>query len=79
MNHGRMLLPAHLTGRGVSLINLFSIGGVGVSQIVSARAFAGTMQHNADIFAAYKMVLGLFVVSLAVGCLIYLLSKEQDT
>ena len=78
MNHGRTLLPEHLTGRGVTLINLFSIGGVGVFQILTGRVFVGAAVQGADNLAAYKMVFGLFAVSLCVGCLVYLLSKEQE-
>jgi MFS family permease len=79
MNHGRTLVPAHLTGRGVTLINLFSIGGVGVFQIVSAGVFASTVEKGADSLIGYKAVFGLFIISLTIGCLIYLTSKEQDT
>jgi sugar phosphate permease len=79
MNHGRTLLPEHLTGRGVTLINLFSIGGVGVFQIVTAHMFANTVQQGAQTLAGYKAVFGLFAISLGIGCLIYLLSKERGT
>ena len=37
MAHGRAFVPAHLAGRGVTLMNLFGIGGVGMMQIVSGR------------------------------------------
>ncbi|MEM5476121.1 MFS transporter [Pacificibacter sp. AS14] len=79
MNHGRTLLPDHLTGRGVTLINLFSIGGAGVFQIVSAGVFSGAMQRSAESLVGYKTVFGLFIISLTVGSLIYLMSKEPDT
>ena len=35
--HARPFFPEHLTGRGVTLLNLFGIGGVGVMQIVTGR------------------------------------------
>ena len=38
MAHGRAFLPPHLTGRGVSLINLFGIGGAGLMQIITGQS-----------------------------------------
>ena len=35
MAHARAFVPAHLTGRGVTLMNFFSIGGVGVMQFAT--------------------------------------------
>ena len=35
MAHSRAFLPAHLTGRGVTLMNFFSIGGVGLLQFLA--------------------------------------------
>jgi MFS family permease len=77
MNHGRTLLPVHLTGRGVTLINLFSIGGVGVFQFATARAFAYTSGPDATSAAPYATVFGFFSVGLALGCLVYAFSREQ--
>ena len=41
MAHGRSFLPPHLIGRGVSFINMFSIGGAGIMQFASRPVFAG--------------------------------------
>ncbi|MBU2937257.1 MULTISPECIES: MFS transporter [Pacificibacter] len=79
INHGRLLLPDRLTGRGVTLINLFSIGGAGLFQMGSARVFAGAMQHTDEAIVGYRAVFGLFVVLLSIGFLIYLTSKERRT
>lgn len=35
--HGRSFVPAHLAGRGVTLMNLFGIAGVGIFQMVTGR------------------------------------------
>ena len=40
--HGRAFLPPHLTGRGVTLMNLCSIGGAGLFQYASSRLHAVT-------------------------------------
>lgn len=77
MNHGRTLLPVHLTGRGVTLINLFSIGGVGVFQFVTARVFAHASAPSITPAVPYAAVFGLFSVVLAFGCLVYAFSREQ--
>lgn len=76
MNHGRTLVPAHLTGRGVSLINLFSIGGVGVSQIVTARLFRATLTDDATPYLGYTSVFAFFSLALVVGTVIYLFSSD---
>jgi predicted MFS family arabinose efflux permease len=36
ISHGRSFCPPHLTGRGVTLLNLFGMGGAGVMQFASA-------------------------------------------
>jgi MFS family permease len=77
MNHGRGLLPVHLTGRGVTFINLFSIGGVGVFQFVTARVFDYNSVEAAPIAAPYAAVFGFFSILLVCGCVIYAFSREQ--
>ena len=49
MAHARAFVPAHLTGRGVTLMNFFSIGGVGAMQfltggVVTASSVPGDPQ-----------------------------------
>ena len=75
MAHARAFLPAHLTGRGVTLMNFFSIGGVGAMQfatggVVSAGAVPGepTSAYVA-LFAFYAALLGLALI-------IYLFSRD---
>ena len=76
MNHGRRLMPEHLTGRGVTLINLFSIGGVGVFQFMTARIFTYASATSDAPAAPYSAVFGFFAVMLALGCLVYTFSRE---
>lgn len=75
MAHARAFVPAHLTGRGVTLMNFFSIGGVGAMQfatggVVSAGAVPGepTIAYVA-LFAFYAALLGM-------ALLIYLFSRD---
>ncbi|GAA3859999.1 MFS transporter [Celeribacter arenosi] len=78
MNHGRSLLPPELTGRGVTLINLFSIGGVGLSQIATAEVFSAASSGGIAPLAGYGAVFAFFAIALAVGCVIYLFSTQRS-
>ncbi len=73
--HGRAFFPPHLVGRGVTLMNLFGIGGVGVMQFASGRihpAYSG-----GDPAAPYVAIFAFFGLSLMVGALIYLFSRDS--
>jgi hypothetical protein len=65
----------HLTGRGVTLMNFFSIGGVGLMQfltggVVTAAAVPG------DPAAGYTALFGFYVLMLGLALLIYLFSRD---
>ncbi|MBC7156003.1 MAG: MFS transporter, partial [Rhodobacteraceae bacterium] len=66
--HGRAFFPPHLVGRGVTLLNLCSIGGVGVAQSVSAPVQAATGFAGLFLF---------FALALVAGCAIYLLAADR--
>jgi predicted MFS family arabinose efflux permease len=76
MAHGRSFLPPHLIGRGVTMLNLFSIGGVGVLQFVSGRVYRATLETKFED-TAYVNVFVLFAACLALGLLIYLFSRDS--
>ena len=73
--HARSFFPPHLTGRGVTLMNLFGIGGVGVMQFASGRIHAATA--GADPTAPYVAIFGFFGVALLIGLLIYARSRDS--
>jgi MFS family permease len=75
MSHGRSLLPRHLVGRGVTLLNLCSIGGVGLAQFATGRIHA---EYSTGPLAAtpYVLILGFFSVLLALGLIAYLFSTD---
>ncbi|WP_171171419.1 MFS transporter [Ruegeria sp. HKCCA0370] len=75
MAHGRAFVPAHLVGRGVTLLNLFGIGGVGIAQFVTGRVHAATVDISPS--APYTATFGFFAISLAIGCVIYLFSRDS--
>lgn len=75
MAHARAFLPPHLIGRGVTLMNFFSIGGVGAMQfatgaVVTASAVPG------DPAAAYAALFWFYVLTLAAAIGIYLFARD---
>ncbi|NVO56003.1 MFS transporter [Rhodobacteraceae bacterium B1Z28] len=75
MAHGRAFVPSHLVGRGVTLLNLFGVGGVGIAQFATGRIHAATAQSGAT--APYTAIFGFFAVTLAIGSVIYLFSRDS--
>ncbi len=76
MAHGRSFLPPHLIGRGVTMLNLFSIGGVGIAQFFSGRVYRAALPGD-TVASPYVAVFVLFAVILAVGFVIYLFSSDH--
>ncbi len=73
--HGRSFFPPHLVGRGVTLMNLFGIGGVGVMQFASGRVH---QSYSGGLTTAPYVAIFLFIfVALLVGSLIYLFSRDS--
>ncbi|WP_395446982.1 MFS transporter [Aminobacter sp. UC22_36] len=75
MAHARAFLPPHLIGRGVTLMNFFSIGGVGAMQfatgaVVTASAVPG------DATAAYSALFWFYVMMLGAAIVIYLWARD---
>lgn len=75
MAHGRSFIPPHLTGRGVTLLNLFSIGGVGVLQTLSGRIHAAAPEAPPE--AAYQALFLFFALLLLFGCAVYVFAKDR--
>jgi len=76
MAHGRAFFPAHLTGRGVTLMNLFGIGGVGLFQFTSGWVYESA-QVAGDPVAAYRALFLFFGLPVLVGTLLYLFSRDR--
>ncbi len=75
MAHGRSFFPPHLVGRGVTLLNLFGMAGVGVMQFATGgihRTYAET--GTTSVYVAIFLFLG---VALMIGTLIYLFSRDS--
>lgn len=75
--HGKAFMPAHLTGRGISLINLFGIGGVGVAQFATAPLHRYGQEVGTTASTPYMLIFALFGLTLAMGLLIYLRVEDR--
>lgn len=75
MAHGRSFLPSHLVGRGMTFLNMISIGGVGVMQFASRPVYAAAQGAYAPA-QAFAMLWLFFLIPLAIGFLLYFLTPE---
>ncbi|MEL6415741.1 MAG: MFS transporter, partial [Pseudomonadota bacterium] len=76
--HARAFFPPALAGRGVTLMNLFGIGGVGLLQFASG-SLQGSVFAASGAVSAYAALFALFGLTLLVGCAIYLFSRDSTT
>ncbi|WBU56907.1 MFS transporter [Paracoccus sediminicola] len=74
--HGRAFLPAHLVGRGVTFLNMFSIGGTGLLQFASRPVYQWSSATHPPS-EAYSILFLFFTVPLALGLLLYFLTPES--
>jgi MFS family permease len=75
MAHGRAFLPPHLTGRGVTMLNFFSIGGVGIMQFATGAVVTANTAADAPA-AAYQALFWFYAITLALSLLIYLVCRD---
>lgn len=75
--HGRSFIPAHLTGRGVTLLNLASMGGVALHQFIGARVHAASTGPGVGPDAPYSALFLYYALIMMAGCAIYLFSRDR--
>ncbi len=73
--HAKTFFPEHLMGRGVTLLNLFGIGGVGVFQSLSGRVYDGASVGLGPV-ETYQVLFGFFGAALLFGCVVYAFSRD---
>ena len=73
--HARSFFPPHLTGRGVTLLNLFGIGGVGVMQPLSGKLHAALANESPVL--AYQVLFAGFGLLVLFGVAIYFFSQDR--
>ncbi|MCB1329841.1 MAG: MFS transporter, partial [Maritimibacter sp.] len=76
MAHARAWFPPHLTGRGVTFMNLLGISGVGLFQFASGWVYDGAKVAG-DPVAGYRAVFLFFAVPLVIGGVVYLFSRDR--
>lgn len=76
MAHGRGFFPAHMVGRGVTLLNMFSIGGVGILQFASRPVYEAAAARGTQT-QAFSALFLFFLVPLVAGLAIYLFARER--
>lgn len=77
MAHGRAFVPAHLAGRGVTLMNLFGIGGVGLMQMISGRMHATLSVGAATPAEPYHAIFLFLGVLVIIGLAIYAFCQDR--
>jgi sugar phosphate permease len=75
MAHARAFVPAHLTGRGVTLMNFFSIGGVGAMQFATGGVVTGWSVPD-DPASGYVALFSFYALMVGAALLIYLFSRD---
>ena len=75
--HSRSLFPTHLMGRGVTLMNLFGIGGAGIMQSLSGRVHGSAIVGATDAAQPYQTLFAFFGVALLIGTFIYMFSQDR--
>jgi len=73
--HARPFFPEHLTGRGVTLLNLFGIGGVGILQFATGRLME-TWQTSNAFAESYNMLFAFYGITVCCGLAIYIFSPD---
>ncbi|AKS44667.1 Sugar phosphate permease [Octadecabacter temperatus] len=77
MAHARPFFPSHLTGRGVTLMNLFSIGGAGIMQFVTGRIMASLQLDPSTAPVAYQLLFAFYGLLICCGLAIYVFSTDR--
>ncbi len=77
MAHGRSFYPPHLVGRGVTLMNLFGMGGAGIMQMITGRLYAGAVQDAVTPAAPYELLFTFYGALVALGLVIYLFAQDR--
>ncbi|MGE0499566.1 MAG: MFS transporter [Rhizobiaceae bacterium] len=75
MAHARAFLPPHLVGRGVTLMNFFSIGGVGLMQFATGWVVTANTTSD-EPTAAYSALFLFYAGVLAFSLIVYLSAKD---
>lgn len=76
MAHARQFFPPQAVGRGVTLLNFFSVGGVGVMQWTTAAIIRDEAIQNTPI-QAFQTLFWFYAICLAIVLAVYLAARER--
>jgi len=75
MTHGKAFVPAHLTGRGITLLNFCTMSGAGIAQTASGWVVeANTISGNPE--AAYQALFMFYAIITAAALSLYVFSRD---
>lgn len=74
--HARQFFPPHLVGRGITLMNFFSIGGVGVLQWTTAGLISDNAIETTPV-DAFQTLFGFYALILGIVLTVYLAARER--
>jgi MFS family permease len=77
MAHGRAFFPPHMVGRGVTLLNMFAIGGAGLLQFLSGKVHDWVAEGAVQPEKPFVGIFLFFLVPLLFGLGIYLFSQDR--
>lgn len=77
MAHGRSFVPPHLAGRGITFMNLVSIGGVGVMQVATGPLYRSVAGPDVPVAQPYAVLFGFFALLLLAGLAVYLFCRDR--
>lgn len=77
MAHGRAFFPAHLVGRGVTLMNLFAIGGVGALQLATGTLYRAAQEGATRPEEPYQALFVFYAALVAGGLALYLFARDR--
>lgn len=75
--HAKAFFPPHLIGRGVTLMNLFGIGGVGLAQFATGPLYAYGVHTGTRAHDPYVLIFAFFAILLTIGLVCYLFSQDR--
>ena len=75
MAHATANIPAHLAGRGVTLVNFFNMGGVGAMQWLSSEVYRRNADEAVPV-AGFESVFWFYLVAFAAVLAIYAFSRD---
>jgi len=75
--HGRSFAPPRLAGRGVTLMNMFGMGGVGLFQFITGKIQKSSVALGVQGAEIYGGLLVFYAVTLSVALAIYLFAEDR--